>query len=600
MLASGRSLSGRERNCCFLNTGASRFADISATAGIDFPDDARGMAIVDWDGDGDLDVWVTNRTSPRVRFLKNNYDAEHHFLALKLQGVRCNRDGIGARVEVKLDTNATLFKSHRAGDGYLGQSSKWLHFGLGRQTSVVRVIVHWPGGDREEFRNLEADRRYLLVQGSEVGREQAKCHDHVQLRPTTPKKVPVSPASKRIVLPARLPLPALAYRDFTGHEISLTTAAAKRPLLINLWATWCQPCLQEISQWVVHKQEFDKSATQIVLLCVDEALDAAPREPSQAKQLLARLQVPFRAGFATTDALDKLDVAQQVLTKRIRPLPVPSSFLVDDQGRLAVVYKGPTSVEQVLQDIRNLSRPAHEIRDLAAAFPGRWYTHPFPPDLLAIPRRYRELGQPGRALDYLIRHVEDAELQPSQPESLHENISSDNLAELFVGLGLLLQQQGDRVKVIESLQSAVRVQPKHVKARLALAMIYQQDGRPNDAVQQYRKVLEFQPGDPVVSNNLAWLLATSPDATVRASQEAIRLAQDVCRRSNRQFPPALDTLAAAYASAGDYERARVTAREAINLLQQRDMNDASEQLRHRLSLYERGQPFFDKTIDASR
>jgi len=235
-----------------------------------------------------------------------------------------------------------------------------------------------------------------------------------------------------------------------------------------------------------------------------------------------------------------------------------------------------------------------EIRDLAAAFPGRWYTQPFPPDLLAMPRRYRELGQPGRALDYLIRHVEDTELQPHQPESLQEILSADNLAELFVGLGLLLQQQGDRAKVIESLQSAVRVQPKHAKARLALAMIFQQDGRPSDAVRQYRMVLELQPDDPIVSNNLAWLLATSPDATVRASQEAIRLAEDVCRESHRQFPPALDTLAAAYASAGDYERARVTAREAIRLLQQREMNDAIEPLRHRLSLYERDQPFFDK------
>ena len=55
LLASGRSLSGRERNCCFLNLGGSTFADVSAVSGFDFPDDARGLAVVDWDADGDLD-----------------------------------------------------------------------------------------------------------------------------------------------------------------------------------------------------------------------------------------------------------------------------------------------------------------------------------------------------------------------------------------------------------------------------------------------------------------------------------------------------------------------------------------------------------------
>ena len=64
-LRGGRSFSGRERNNCFLNTGGARFADISAVSGFDWPDDGRAIGVVDWDHDGDLDLWLANRSGPR-------------------------------------------------------------------------------------------------------------------------------------------------------------------------------------------------------------------------------------------------------------------------------------------------------------------------------------------------------------------------------------------------------------------------------------------------------------------------------------------------------------------------------------------------------
>src|SRR5262245_5873172 len=80
LLRQGRSFSSRERNCCFLNLHgsgvpgeSSRFATISAATGIDFPDDGRGLALCDWDHDGREDLWVANRTGPRVRLLLNRY-----------------------------------------------------------------------------------------------------------------------------------------------------------------------------------------------------------------------------------------------------------------------------------------------------------------------------------------------------------------------------------------------------------------------------------------------------------------------------------------------------------------------------------------------
>ena len=84
MLAQGRSFSGRERNCCFLNTGRQRFATISAVSGLDYPDDGRAVAVTDWDQDGDLDLWISNRNAPRLRLFRNDSPAHNHYLTVRL------------------------------------------------------------------------------------------------------------------------------------------------------------------------------------------------------------------------------------------------------------------------------------------------------------------------------------------------------------------------------------------------------------------------------------------------------------------------------------------------------------------------------------
>ena len=79
MIRRGMSFSGRERNRCFLNLRQGEFADVSAASGLDLVDDARGTALVDWDQDGDLDIWLSNRTSPSVRLMRNNLSGQESF-----------------------------------------------------------------------------------------------------------------------------------------------------------------------------------------------------------------------------------------------------------------------------------------------------------------------------------------------------------------------------------------------------------------------------------------------------------------------------------------------------------------------------------------
>ncbi|MFT7443317.1 MAG: hypothetical protein ACI9AF_000212, partial [Granulosicoccus sp.] len=103
LISDGGSLSGHERNCAFLNVEGGKFATVSAVSGLDFSDDARSPVSIDWDRDGDLDLWVANRTAPQLRFLRNDTQESNHFVSLRLRGTTSNRDGIGARVEIWSD-----------------------------------------------------------------------------------------------------------------------------------------------------------------------------------------------------------------------------------------------------------------------------------------------------------------------------------------------------------------------------------------------------------------------------------------------------------------------------------------------------------------
>ena len=172
LLHEDRSFSGGERHCAFLNTagGKAKFADVSALTGFGFPDDGRGLATVDWDFDGDLDLWITNRTAPRVRFLKNNASAKQNFIAFRLEGngTTSNRDAIGARLELILEgaEKATRIRSLRCGEGFLSQSSNWIHFGMGKDSVIASLIIRWPAGGTERITGLQANRFYLIRQSS--------------------------------------------------------------------------------------------------------------------------------------------------------------------------------------------------------------------------------------------------------------------------------------------------------------------------------------------------------------------------------------------------------------------------------------------------
>ena len=383
LIETGGSWSGRERNCCFLNTGRARFADVSAVTGLDFVDDGRAVAVADWDHDGDLDLWLGNRTAPRIRFMRNNIDHENRFLKVLLIGRRCNRDAIGARLELFLkgQPDRRHIRSVRAGDGFLSQSSRWVHFGLGKSTQIERLVVNWPGGPPEEFTGLDVDTHYRIVQGSAQAAARIPPAVNIPSKPSPSKpQVTRETGQSRMVLMHPLPMPGLNYESLDRRLVSLADYG-KETVLINLWATWCVPCLGELKEFVQRQDELTELGVRIVALSVDGLRADEPVDDPRVRQFLKQLDFPFAAGFARHDLVDKLDVIHDaVRTKKPHlddsfDLPVPTSFLVDRSGRLAVIYKGSLSVEQLLADVAMLHAHTGEMDSNATPLPGRWFWH---------------------------------------------------------------------------------------------------------------------------------------------------------------------------------------------------------------------------------
>src|SRR5262249_53287306 len=122
------------------------FRDATAELGPDLqaPRVSRGLAVADYDNDGDLDALVTNNGQPPQLF-RNDGGKRKHWIEVKLIGSKSNRDGIGAAVKV-ISGGRTQFDQAKGGMSYQSAHDPRLHFGLDEATRVDSIEVKWPSG----------------------------------------------------------------------------------------------------------------------------------------------------------------------------------------------------------------------------------------------------------------------------------------------------------------------------------------------------------------------------------------------------------------------------------------------------------------------
>ena len=513
MMKQGRSWSGHEPNCCYLNLGAAgeaRFANISTISGVDFPDDGRALALTDWDHDGDIDLWFSNRNAPRLRFLRNQLELpdEPSWLAVKLvgNGTTSNIDAIGARVEC-----SGQIRTVRAGDAFLTQSTKWLQFASKTDgaNATAKCMIRWPDGSQQTA-EIARGQRWLIEQGSAPTQESPR------------NELALKPGSAEIVTPtvrARIPLvtlmkvPPLDFMTTKTQRSTIVTGQGK-PVLVNLWASWCAPCAQELSEFSERHREIAKAGIRVIALSVDE-LDQESGDKAAALELLKRIQFPFESGFATGRTVDLLERLHHRNLPMERPLPVPTSFLIDGDGKLAVIYKGAVTVSQLLEDASGPAKTRAERLVASSSIGGISLEGAHPEssetqDLSEARQRFQFAGDMMSA-DLL----ENAESQYKDLLAL-----KPDFAEAASNLGLVLARQGKLDGAVSLYQRALELKDPFPEVHFNLGSVSEKKGNPAEAERHYLKALDLDARLPKVNNALGLMYAKqSKPAEARARFE---------------------------------------------------------------------------------
>lgn len=158
------SIHYRQSPLIVLNTGAA-FRNVSALAGPVFQErwDARGLAIGDLHNNGRLDVVISTNDGP-AHVLRSDLSVQRHWLSLKLEGTRSNRDAIGATVAVTTSDGNHQYATVKTSASYLSSSDVRLHFGLNDQPVVAKIEVRWPSGIVQNFFEVQADRVWQICE----------------------------------------------------------------------------------------------------------------------------------------------------------------------------------------------------------------------------------------------------------------------------------------------------------------------------------------------------------------------------------------------------------------------------------------------------
>lgn len=500
------SWNGREANVLHVRRGK-RYYDFSGVSGLDFADDSRAFAMIDFDGDGRPDIVLKSRLGPQVRLLQNRCCRENHSIAFSLRGVQSNRDAIGARIQVDGQT-----KWLEAGSGFLSQHSKRILFGLGQADAVKEVKITWPSGKEQLFRNLQADKLYKLEEGaSEIEAEsfrrqvnleekQVPADNHLRLQdtwllesvplPETQRgpglfvlhKLPDSPAKReqfeifrRYLFDWRtsLEVPFALLLDQNGHAAKiysnvpsdaqvaadLRQLAAGRQAALPFRGTYLRP---------PHRDFFKFGVAYLWSGYPEQALpylkQVLRRTPDNARVLVLVGQIHLQA--------DRIDEAQRNFVEALHINPDSAEAL----SGLGDVYESQKRVEEAMKSYRR----ALELK------PDMLYT------LLNAGRCADKMNATAISESY---YTQARKLDPASPEAVN-------------GLGLAMAKQGKLQEAAELFKAAIALRRNYAEAINNLGVLYIQQAKVNEAIAAFEYGIRVAPEEDILYLNLGRTYAT--------------------------------------------------------------------------------------------
>jgi thiol-disulfide isomerase/thioredoxin len=324
MFGEGFSFSGYERNPLFLGVDGRSFLDISGVSGIDSVLDGRAAVFADFDNDGDLDVFVTNIQGEAHQLFRNNVGQDSGFLRVMVDGgERYGRDAFGTVVRVRHGARV-LTKMKAGGSGFLSQHDPRLLFGLGTAASVPALEVTWPDATVERFDGPFHSGTTVHVRPG-TGRAAAVVLARSRLPDPLGKD---AVAERRLTVQRGARLPDLAVRTLAGGApVRLDTLRTPgRRTLVNVWATWCGPCLKEMRELEELRPTLSAGGVDIVGLNVDTDADA------DIPAFLRRTGATYSIGLGGVPAVEALYATEELI--------VPISILLDEDGIIREIFAG--------------------------------------------------------------------------------------------------------------------------------------------------------------------------------------------------------------------------------------------------------------------
>jgi tetratricopeptide (TPR) repeat protein len=163
----------------------------------------------------------------------------------------------------------------------------------------------------------------------------------------------------------------------------------------------------------------------------------------------------------------------------------------------------------------------------------------------------------------------------------------------YLNFGAVLIAEGRFEEAGECFIKVLRLNPNSEKAHYYFGQVLSQKGKVGEAIKHFEEALRLKPdwADPM--NDLAWYLAASRETAIRNPERATGLARRACELSDYKKPEFLDTLAAAYAAAGDFGKAVETVERALTLCQSPEQKSLREEIENRLALYKAGEPYIE-------
>jgi Tfp pilus assembly protein PilF/peroxiredoxin len=552
LIRSDVSWSGYERNVCYLNNQDGTFSEVSGTLGLDFPDDSRSFVLTDLDHDGRVEIVLKNRNAPQLRILRNAMRDIGHSVAFRLRGQKSNRDAIGTAVTV--ETGALRQTKYvQAGTGFLAQHSKELFFGLGASQESIRATIRWPSGLTQTFAPVPANHRVEIQEGSADFQARPFA---AALAPLThagepPKPEPL-PAASETWLIDPLAAPDFSLPDLEGKVRTLQSFRGSF-FLLCFWATDSPASRDQFQNFRKNQSLLSGGQLRTVGVNLDD-----PSDLGAVQALAANESVPFPILLATPEVAGIYNIIYRYLFDRRRDLPIPTSFLIDEAGRIVKLYQGPVDAVRVLDDVKSVPKSGEDRIRKALPFAGlipeggferndftygvalfqRGYLDQAAESFKQViaakpqyPEAHYNLGTlylRGNALAEARHWLEQAvELRPNYPEAWNnlgmiaaQEGQTDEAARDFqrsldlrpdyevalLNLGNLRRRQGDYGKAEKLLDRALEIEPEDPEANYSLGMLYARQERLERALERLDKAVSLRPDYADALNNLGVLL----------------------------------------------------------------------------------------------